>query len=128
SCALYINATSVSTSSAGTGDGDIHIDEIFIGAEDSNPGYGFNGIIDDVLHWDDYSLISGEVTDLKNTNYGNAAHMVTFYMNKTDENGIFISNIGTDLSYPLKFLDGKKNGEFLTSFNYTKNIESSVSF
>jgi hypothetical protein len=128
SCALYINATSVSTSSAGTGDGDINIDEIFIGAEDNNPGYGFNGIIDDVLHWDNYALISGEVTDLKNTNYGNAAHLVTFYMNKTDENGIFISNIGTDSSYPLKFLDGKKNGEFLTSFNYTKSIESSVSF
>ncbi|HSB83988.1 MAG TPA: hypothetical protein VLD64_05835, partial [Nitrosarchaeum sp.] len=51
-----------------------------------------------------------------------------FYMNKTDENGVVVSNIGTDLSYPLKFLDGKKNGEFLNSFNYTKNVGTAVSF
>jgi len=128
SCILYINATSVSTSNVGTGDGDINVDQIFIGSEDNNPNYGFNGVIDDVLHWDDYALSSAEVTDLKNTNYGNAAHLVTFYMNKTDENGVVVSNIGTDLSYPLKFLDGKKNGEFLNSFNYTKGVGTTVSF
>jgi hypothetical protein len=127
-CQLYINATLINTSSLGNGDDDIHIDQIFVGAEDTSPNLGFNGIIDDILHWDDYSLNSGEITDLKNTNYGNAAHLVTFYMNKTDENGIFVSNIATDLNYPLKFLDGKKNGEFLNSFNYSKPIEIEVDF
>lgn len=121
-CNLYINATLIDTSSLGSGDDDIHIDEIFIGAEDNNPNSGFNGIMDDVLHWNDYSLNSGEITDLKNTNYGNAAHLFTFYMNKTDQNGIFVSSIATDFSYPLKFLDGKQNGEFLNSFNYSKSI------
>ncbi len=122
SCNLYINGTSVNTSSVGTGDGDIITDQIFVGAKDNNPNYGFNGIIDDVLHWNNYDLTSGEITDLKNTNYGTAAHLVTFYMNKTNENGVFVSNVGTSLNYPLKFLDGKKNGEFLDSFNYSKSI------
>lgn len=126
SCTLYINATSVNTSSVGTGDGDISIDKIFIGAEDDNPNYGFNGIIDDVLHWDDYALLSGEISDLKNTNYGNAAHLVTFYINKTDANGIVESNIATNLNYPLKFLDGKKDGDFLNSFNYSSAIGTGV--
>lgn len=128
SCQLYINATLINTSSSGDGDGDISVEEIFVGAEDSSPNYGFNGIIDDILHWDDYSLNSGEITDLKNTNYGSAAHLVTFYMNKTDENGIFVSNIATDFNYPLKFLDGEKNGEFLNSFNYSKTISAGVNF
>ena len=127
-CELYINATLVGVSSLGTGDNDIHIDEIFVGAEDDNPNSGFNGIIDDVLHWDNYALTTGEITDLKNTNYGNAAHLVTFYTNMTDKNGVFVSNIATDFNYPLKFLDGKQNGAFLDSFNYSKAIGGWVNF
>ncbi|MBI5860494.1 MAG: LamG domain-containing protein [Nitrosarchaeum sp.] len=127
-CQLYLNATLINTSSLGNGDSDIHVDGIFVGAKDTSSNSGFNGIIDDILHWDDYSLNSGEITDLKNTNYGNAAHLVTFYMNKTDQNGIFVSNIATDLNYPLKFLDGKKNGSFLNSFNYSKPIEGWINF
>ncbi len=128
SCQLYINATLIKTSSLGDGDGDISVEEIFVGAEDSSPNYGFNGVIDDILHWDDYSLNSGEITDLKNTNYGSAAHLVTFHMNKTDKNGIFVSNIATDFNYPLKFLDGEKNGKFLNSFNYSKATGVGVNF
>lgn len=127
-CELYINATLVDTSSLGNGDDDITINNIFIGAEDDNPNSGFNGIIDDVLHWDNYALTTGEITDLKNTNYGNAAHLVTFYTNMTDKNGVFVSNIATDFNYPLKFLDGKQNGEFLNSFNYSKTIGEWVNF
>jgi hypothetical protein len=108
SCQLYINATLINTSSVGDGDGDVNVDDIFIGAKNTNANSGFNGMIDDVLHWDDYALTSGEITDLKNTNYGNAAHLVTFYMDKTNQNGVITSNIATDLNFPLKFLDGKK--------------------
>lgn len=126
-CELYINATSVSTSSLGDGDDDIHIDEIFIGANDDTSNLGFDGIIDDVLHWDDYALSTGEITDLKNTNYGAAAHNAKFSIDKTDANGVFQSNIVTDNNYPLKFLDGGSNGDFLDSYNYTANI-SATSF
>ena len=126
-CELYINATLVGTSSAGDGDDDIHIDEIFIGAQDDSSTLGFDGIIDDLFHWDDYALDSAEITDLHNTNYGSAAHLVNFSMNKTDDAGAFQSNIVTDSAYPMKFLDGGADGDFLESFNYTANI-SSVSF
>ncbi len=119
-CTLYINATDVDlTPQAGGGGNNISIDKIYVGAEDDNPGNGFNGVIDDILHWDDYDLSSTEVTDLYNTNYGNSAHVVTFSIDKTDKNGIIQTNIATDASYPLKFLDGKENGSFLDSFNYT---------
>ena len=127
-CNLYINATSVDTSSVGSGNSDVKVDEIFVGAEDSNPGDGFNGIIDDLIHWDDYDLSSTEVTDLYNTNYGNSTHLVTFYMNKTDSLGVVQTNISTDNSYPLKFLDGKANGSFLDSFNYTVTTSSWANF
>ncbi len=127
-CELYINATSVDVSSIGSGNSDIKIDEIFVGAVDSNPGDGFNGVIDDLLHWSDYDLSSTEVTDLYNTNYGNAAHLVTFYINETDKNGIVQTNIATDSNYPLKFLDGKANGSFLDSFNYTTTTSSWTNF
>ncbi|MFB5627823.1 MAG: LamG domain-containing protein, partial [Nitrosarchaeum sp.] len=128
SCQLYINATLIHTSNVGDGDGDINVDDIFIGAKNTNANLGFNGVIDDVLHWDDYSLTSGEITDLKNTNYGIAAHKVTFYMNKTNQNGVTTSNIATDLNFPLKFLDGKKNGLFLNSYNYSKSINGWKNF
>jgi len=127
-CILYINATSVDTSSVGGGGSNVGIDEIFVGAEDSNPGDGFNGVIDDLLHWDSYALLSTEVTDLYNTNYGDAAHLVTFSMDRTNKNGIIQANIATDTSYPLKFLDGKANGDFLDSFNYTTTTTSWTNF
>jgi len=68
------------------------------------------------------------ISDLFNTSYGNGAHLVTVYMNKTDQNGIVVSNIASDFNYPLKFLDGKQNGEFLNSFNYSKPIGGLVNF
>ncbi|MCV0430033.1 LamG domain-containing protein [Nitrosopumilus sp.] len=127
-CELYINATSIDVSSIGSGGSQVNTDENFIGAEDSNPNEGFVGSIDDLLHWDNHALSSTEVTDLYNTNYGNSAHVVTFFMNKTNSAGIVQSNIVTNSSYPLKFLDGKENDEFLNSFNYTTSIVSWTNF
>jgi len=129
-CKLYINATDVDLTpqNGNTDDDDVKVDKIFVGAEDDNPGDGFNGVIDDVLHWDNYALTADEVSDLFNTNYGTAAHLVTFYTNMTDKNGVFVSNIATDFNYPLKFLDGKQNGSFLNSFNYTTTTSSWTNF
>jgi len=129
-CLLYINATSVDLSpQQGSSPGNrVDSDENFVGAEDSNPGDGFNGVIDDLLHWDSHALSSSEVTDLYNTNYGDSAHLVTFYINKTDQDGIVQTNIATDTSYPLKFLDGKENGDFLDSFNYTSTTSTWINF
>jgi len=129
-CKLYINATDVDLTpqNGNTNDDDVKVDQIFVGAEDDNPGDGFNGVIDDLLHWDNYALSSTEVTDLYNTNYGNSAHLVTFYIDKTDKDGIIQTNIATDTSYSLKFLDGKANNDFLDSFNYTTTTSSWANF
>ena len=45
-----------------------------------------------------------------------------------DKDGIVVSNIATDFNYPLKFLDGKQNGEFLNRFNYSKTIAGLIDF
>jgi hypothetical protein len=127
-CILYINATSVDSSTVGSGGSNVDVDEIFVGAEDSNPNDGFNGVIDDLMHWDNYDLSSSEVTDLYNTNYGNQAHVVTFLMNKTDSVGVVQTNIATDYNYPLKFLDGKEDGDFLNNFNYTATTSTWSNF
>lgn len=127
-CLLYINDTSVGTSSTGSGSSSVNVSDIFIGAEDDSPDNGFNGIIDDLFHWNGYALSSSEITDLYNSNFGDSAHLVTFSMNKTDENGVFLSNIVTDTTYPLQFLDGLEDGDFLNSFNYSTIITSSVDF
>jgi hypothetical protein len=129
-CKLYINATDVDLTpqNGNTDDDDVKVDQIFVGAEDDNPGDGFNGVIDDLLHWDNYALLSTEVTDLYNTNYGNSAHLVTFNINKTDADGIIQTNIVTDTSYSLKFLDGKANNDFLDSFNYTTTTSNWANF
>jgi hypothetical protein len=120
-CLLYINGTSVDPSpqQGGPPGTQINSDENFVGAEDSNPGDGFNGVIDDLLHWDSYALSQSEITDLFNTNYGDAAHLITFTIDKTDQLGGVQNNILTDNSYPLKFLDSKANNAFLDSFNYS---------
>lgn len=122
-CALYINGTLQAASSIGTGNNDVNIQKIFIGAEDDGtPIKNFKGVMDDLIHWDDYTLTSSEISDLKNTNYGNSGHLVTFTVKKTDENGIVKQTIRQDVNYSLKFLDGKENSEFLSSYNYTAPI------
>ena len=122
-CELYVNGTLQNTSTLGTGNSDVNIQKIFIGAENGNtPIKNFKGVIDDVIHWNNYALTPWEVSDLSNTNYGSEGHLVTFNINRTDENGVVIQNIVQDTNYPLRFLDGKENAEFLSSFNYTAAI------
>ncbi|MCV0392278.1 MAG: LamG domain-containing protein [Nitrosopumilus sp.] len=128
SCLLYINGTSVGITTTGSGSSSVSVSNIFVGAEDDTPNNGFNGVIDDIFHWNNYALSSSEIADLYASNYGDSAHLVTVSMNKTDENGVFKSNIVTDVAYPLKFLDGMENNDFLSSFNYTAFIANSVNF
>lgn len=129
-CRLYINGTDVDlTPQQGSSPGSqINSNENFIGAEDEDPNDGFNGIIDDLLHWDSHALSQSEITDLYNTNYGNATHLLTFYMNKTNIAGVVQTNIAIDQNYPLKFLDGKANGDFLNNFNYTARTSGWTNF
>ncbi|MCH7757342.1 MAG: LamG domain-containing protein [Thaumarchaeota archaeon] len=83
---------------------------IFIGASDASGTDGFNGLIDDIIHWDDYGLIESaeqEVTDLFNTNYGTSSHLLDFDLRIVDEFGtdLGLSNktISQTLSFPIPY-------------------------
>jgi len=83
---------------------------IFIGASDSSGTDGFNGLIDDIIHWDDYALIEStelEVTDLFNTNYGTSSHLMDFDLRIVDDlgNNLGLSNktISQTLSFPIPY-------------------------
>jgi len=83
---------------------------IFIGASDASGTDGFNGLIDDIIHWDDYALIESgelEVTDLFNTNYGTSSHLMDFDLRIVDDlgNDLGLSNktISQTLSFPIPY-------------------------
>ena len=80
---------------------------IYIGARDNIGTNGFNGLIDDVIHWDNYALDEGtdnEVTDLFNTNYGVDGHLLDFNIKIVDE-------FGNDLG----------NSSKIRNYNWSKN-------
>jgi hypothetical protein len=54
---------------------------------------GYFGGFDDMLFWNNHQLSSTEVTSVKNTNYGTAAFKVGMVLDKTDKNGVKLSNI-----------------------------------
>lgn len=127
SCKLYLdgNTTPAATDSNSGGNGDIKIDKHpLIGArltQKDIPSGGdfFQGELDDIMYWQNYALSSTEMSDLYNTNYGNAAHKITFTYARTDGDGNLLGTIVNDIAYPMNFSDGKRNGQFLKSFNYT---------
>ena len=86
--------------------------DIQIGAYTINPVTdGFHGMIDDIIHWDNYDLneptSEDEVLDLYNTNYGNTGHFMDFDISIVDEfgNDLGSSNkiISQSLSYPIPY-------------------------
>jgi len=117
-CELFIDGNSVDTgSSTPGGDEDVKMDDGTIGArlEDKDQPDGadfFQGSLDDIMVWQKYALNSAEVTDLYNTNYGNAAHKITFNLDRTDVSGSFLETIANNIQYPMNFSDGKRDSQF----------------
>jgi hypothetical protein len=68
-CQLYIDGSLVATDNNGGSGSLILSGDIYIGAQDNSATNGFNGMLDDIIHWDDYALDESgenEVTDLFN--------------------------------------------------------------
>lgn len=82
-----------------------------VGANKAQNGNYFDGYIDDLMHWDDDTFSNPQITDLHNTNYGNAAHHVDLYLGKTDQDGLNPSTITSTLNVPLVFSDPKGLGD-----------------
>lgn len=130
-CELYVDGT-LRDSDTNNGNSNITLQgDIYIGASDSNGTDGFNGFIDDIIHWDDYALnenVEQEITDLHDTNYGDSAHLVDFDIRIVDSlgNDLGFTNktISQTLSFPIKY--SSDLGEYLTpitdiwgQFNFT---------
>jgi len=134
-CELFIDGNSVDTGSTipSGGDPDVKVDEVTIGArlEDKDQPAGadfWEGSLDDIMVWQKRKLNSGEVTDLYNTNYGNTAHKITFTLDRTDVSGSFLQTIANNIQYPMNFSDGKRDSQFLKSFNYTTDNRPEIIF
>jgi hypothetical protein len=109
-CQLYIDGNLADTHT-NTGAGGIILNgDIYIGAQDNSATNGFNGMLDDLIHWDDYALDEigeGEITDLFNTNYGTDSHLLDFEIKIVDEfgNDLGFSNktITQTFNFPVKY-------------------------
>ena len=108
-CSLYVDGV-LRASDSKNGNTIIDLTNVWVGARDSSGTNGFNGYIDDIIHWDDYALVESgeqEITDLYNTNYGSSAHLLNFDISIVDESGndLGLPNkiISHTLNVPIKF-------------------------
>ncbi|MHA2101661.1 MAG: hypothetical protein ACW99A_23675 [Candidatus Kariarchaeaceae archaeon] len=97
-------------------DGNLEDTDSNVGAGSIN---GFNGMLDDLIHWDDYDLDESgenEVTDLFNTNYGIDAHLLDFEIKIVDEFGIDlgISNKTISQTFNVPVAYSSDQGEYAT--------------
>ena len=109
-CDLYVDGLLRDSDTNGGNSSIVLQGSIFVGASDASGTNGFNGLIDDLIHWDDYGLIESaeqEVTDLFNTNYGTSSHLLDFDLRIVDEFGtdLGLSNktISQTLSFPFPY-------------------------
>lgn len=109
SCVLYVDGV-LRDSQSKLGTSSIILTEIYVGASTNTGTNGFNGYIDDIIHWDDYALDQigqQEVTDLYNTNYGTSAHFLNFDIRIVDDlgNDLGLANktITQSFNIPIKF-------------------------
>jgi len=130
-CDLYVDGLLRDSDTNGGNSSIVLQGSIFVGASDASGTNGFNGLIDDLIHWDDYGLIESaeqEVTDLFNTNYGTSSHLLDFDLRIVDEFGtdLGLSNktISQTLSFPFPY--ASDFGEYSTpvsdiwgQFNFT---------
>jgi len=108
-CVLYVDGV-LRSSQNQLGTSSIILTEIYVGANTNTGTNGFNGYIDDIIHWDNYALDQigeQEVTDLYNTNYGASAHLLNFDIRIVDDlgNDLGLANktITQSFNIPIKF-------------------------
>jgi len=109
-CQLYVDG-SLEDSDSNNGSGTIILSgDVYVGAYNDSATDGFHGMLDDIVHWDDYALVESgqqEVTDLFNTNFGTDAHQLNFDIRIVDEFGgdLGLSNktIAQTLNFPLTY-------------------------
>jgi uncharacterized protein YcfL len=136
-CAMYVNNLAGTrletiTSSVGGSSGNINTaGRWYVGSNATGNGNFFDGWIDDIIHWNSKALSdSPEALDLARTNYGTAAHRLNLYINKTDQDGVILSSLASNLNIDVPFYDPKGQDDNADStygvFNYTNALSSVV--
>ncbi|GEM_PF-2054924 len=132
-CSMYItkldgtDAESPITSSVGGSSGTIVISgKWYVGSNATGNGNFFNGWVDDIIHWNGKALTNNpEADDLSHTNYGVAAHKLVLQVNKTDQNGVLVSNV-INKTVNVPFYDPKGTDDNTDStygvLNYTSVV------
>ncbi|MDH3277580.1 MAG: LamG domain-containing protein [Nitrosopumilus sp.] len=130
-CKLYVDGI-LQDSDFNSGTGTIILSgDIQIGANTISPvTNGFHGMLDDIIHWDNYDLNENgeqEVEDLYNTNYGTSAHLMDFNINIVDEFGNDLGLpekiINQTLSFPIKY-----SSDFAEYSSPTSDIWGQINF
>ena len=109
-CELFVDGVLEDTDNNG-GSGTMNLSgDITVGAFNDSGTSGFHGMLDDIIHWDDYALEQSpdqEVTDLFNTNYGLGAHQMNYDIMIVDEfgNELGLSNktITQTINFPISY-------------------------
>lgn len=134
-CNLYITTlagTTAETISGGSGDtGSSLVDadgRWYIGSNGAESGNFFNGWIDDVIHWGDTGevLDATEAADLARVNYGSGAHRLNLYIDKSDQDGVNLSNLATVINATVPFYDPKAQNDDADSTYGTYNYTSAL--
>jgi len=104
-------------------------DRWYVGSQQDAGNY-FKGWIDDVMHWNGDALDSTEADDLSITNYGTGAHKLDVSIDRTDENGVFESNLYSDSASLISFQDNKAQSDTTDAaysmFNVTMNMPQTI--
>ena len=129
-CYLYINGAEVDHSTLGDGGDDVGAQSILMGSFATDGTDGFNGWLDDFMHWDNYLVTASQANDLYKTSYGADIHSLDFNIDKVDQPAttslLAINKSATSTLLP--FLDSKGGaGTYLQKY-YTFNTISDVNF
>ncbi len=128
SCALYINGASAGTGSSSGGNSvqeTISVSSIYIGGDPNHSTYGFNGMIDYIMYWNNYSInTSTAASGLYTKSYGPSAHVVNIRADIVNaQTGAQLANVFTANNVVLPYVDGAASS---TGWEYKNFTETNV--
>ncbi len=126
-CGLYVTNLAGTTlesinSSYNWGTSQVDTDgKWYVGSNAQEATNFFNGVIDDIIHWNAKALSSSpEASDLARTNYGNKTQQLNLEIYETDKNGNNLSSIVSSI-VNIPFYDPLGQGDNVDSAYYVQN-------
>lgn len=92
-------------------------------------GEYFTGDIDQIFHWNDKALSTGEISDLYNAKYGDTATQINFSIYVTDNLGNNIEPpLAQSLNYNIKFADSSDLDDSTSYNSLADNIWKQINY